>query len=77
MISKDSVARFSQFTPEKFKTILRKSQFQFREKLRKLRRRQKSSFLLYKKRAVKLMPVCFSAFVIWFTHAFLGRSYHT
>ena len=42
------VACFSQFTPAKVKKILRKSQPQIREKLRKLSLRKKSAFLIKK-----------------------------
>ena len=43
------VTRFSQFIPVKVEKMLRKSQPQFREKLRKLRLRKKSVFLIKKK----------------------------
>ena len=40
------VTSFSQFTPVKAKKMLRKSQLQFQEKLRKLSLRQKRGFLM-------------------------------
>ena len=50
-ISKECVAHFSHFISVKVKKILRKSQAQFREKLRKLRLRKNDGFLM-KKRVV-------------------------
>ena len=44
-INKESVTHFSQFISVKVKKILRKSQAQLREKLRKLRLRQVRVFL--------------------------------
>ena len=45
-IKKESLIHFSQFTSVKVKKNLRKSQVQFREKLRKLRLRQIDGFLI-------------------------------
>ena len=45
-ISKEGVNNFSQFILEKVKKNLRKSQAQFRVKLRKLRLRQNGGFLI-------------------------------
>ena len=47
-INNESVNHFSQFILVKVKKNLRKSQAQFREKLRKLRLRQNISFLIKK-----------------------------
>ena len=47
-INKECLSHFSQFISEKVKKHLRKSQAQFREKLRKLRLRQKDGFLIKK-----------------------------
>ena len=47
-ISKDSVHHSCQFISIKFKKNLRRSQAQFREKLRKLRLRQNNNFLIKK-----------------------------
>ena len=44
-INKESVTHFSQFTSVKVKKILRKSQVQYTEKLRKLSIRQNDGFL--------------------------------
>ena len=44
-INNESVNHFSQFISEEVKKNLRKSQAQFREKLRKLRLRQNNGFL--------------------------------
>jgi len=46
--NKESVNHFSQFISVKVKKNLRKSQAQFREKLRKLRLRQNNDFLIKK-----------------------------
>ena len=45
-INNESVNHFSQFISVKVKKNLRKSQAQFREKLRKLRLRQNGGFLI-------------------------------
>ena len=45
-INNESVTLFSQFISVEAKKILRKSQAQFGEKLRKLRLRQKSDFVI-------------------------------
>ena len=45
-ITNESVNHFSQFVSVKVKKNLRKSQAQFREKLRKLRFRQNNDFLI-------------------------------
>ena len=47
-VSNEYLAHFSQFISEKAKKKLRKSQAQFREKLRKLRLRQNYDFLIKK-----------------------------
>ena len=47
-INDECVTHFSQFISEKVKKNLRKSQTQFREKLRKLRLRQNYGFLIKK-----------------------------
>ena len=47
-INNECLTYFSQFISEKVKKILRKSQAQFREKLRKLKLRQKDGFLIKK-----------------------------
>ena len=49
-IRKESVARFSQFFSSIVEKFLRKSQTQFREKLRKLRLTQNNDFLTKKQR---------------------------
>ena len=54
-ISKESLAHFSQFFSVKVKKTLRKSQTQFWEKLRKLRLRQNSGFLMKKSVFIKQM----------------------
>ena len=48
-INNESVNHFSQFTSVNVKKNLRKSQAQFREKLRKLRLRQNYGFLIKKR----------------------------
>ena len=48
MINKESVTHFSQFTSVKVKQILRKSQAQIWEELRKLMLRQNDGFLIIK-----------------------------
>ena len=48
-INNESVNHFSQFISVKVKKNLRKSQAQFREKLRKLRLRQNNGFLIKKR----------------------------
>ena len=48
-INNESVNHFSQFMSVKVKKNVRKSQAQFREKLRKLRLRQNNDFLIKKK----------------------------
>ena len=45
----ECLTHFSQFMSEKAKKNLRKSQAQFREKLRKLRLRQNNNFLIKKR----------------------------
>ena len=49
MMNKKRVAHFSQFISVKVKKNFKKSQAQFREKLRKLRLRQNDSFLIKKR----------------------------
>ena len=49
-IFNECLTRFSQFISDKVKKNVRKSQAQFREKLRKLRLRQKDDFLIKKTR---------------------------
>jgi len=46
----ECLTHFSQFISEKVEKNLRKSEAQFREKLRKLRLRQNDGFLIKKKR---------------------------
>ena len=46
--NKESATHFSQFVSAKFKTLLRKSQTLFREKLRKLRLKQNDGFPIEK-----------------------------
>ena len=48
-INNESVTHFSQFISVKVNKNLRKSQAQFREKLRKLRLRQNNDFLIKKR----------------------------
>ena len=48
MMNSESLTHFNQFNSAKVKTIFRKSQTQFREKLGKLRLRQKMVFLFKK-----------------------------
>ena len=50
-INKESATSFNRFIAAKVKTYVRKSQVQFREKLRKLRIRQNDGYLLKEKRA--------------------------
>ena len=51
-INKESVTHFSQRISVEVIKMLRKSQAQFREKLRKLRLRQNDGFLISKKRVL-------------------------
>ena len=58
-INNECLIHSSQLTLEKVKKILRKSQVQFREKLRKLRLRQNSDFLTKKIRVRDFYKVLF------------------
>ena len=56
-INDECVTHFSQFISEKVKKNLRKSQAQFREKLRKLRLRQNYCFLIKKRVRIEILKV--------------------
>ena len=65
-INNERVNHFSQFIPVKVKKNLRKSQAQYREKLRKLRLRQNYGFLIKKKRKNKIHCVEIVLVFLWF-----------
>ena len=65
----ESVTHFSQFVSVKVKKLLRKSQAQFREKVKKLRLSQNDDFLV--KKTCIIQKLCFSKLVLYVMDHFL------